>query len=387
MHNPLRRANRLLVAILILPVLAGCGLGQVLKLDVGMTTPSTVPTKTALASLTPLQPGAPSNGAPIDSTSSSTPSAAQTEAANLSPATPPAAGSSPASLKIFLIAVDDNGKSGLAVGCGDSAVPSDIPASLPAGAQPPQAVRAALEALFSIHEQIVGQSGLYNALSQASLQVQDVQVGADGRASVSLSGQLLLGGECDDPRVKAQIEQTALGIPGVKSVSVKVNGVPLDELLSGKGSEPAAPTNTPSGQSIPHTVQIFLIALEDKGVSGKAVGCGDSVVPVEVQVAPPADASAALKAAFDALLTAGDRYAGGPGLYNSLKNSSLKVEGAAILDGVASVQLSGSLNLGGTCDNPRAAAQLEETARQFAGVRLAAISVNGAPLQDVLSSK
>jgi hypothetical protein len=57
----------------------------------------------------------------------------------------------------------------------------------------------------------------------------------DGEAIVKLSGTLMLGGVCDNPRVEAQLEETALQFSTVSRVSVFVNGVPLEGLLSGEG--------------------------------------------------------------------------------------------------------------------------------------------------------
>ena len=47
-----------------------------------------------------------------------------------------------------------------------------------------------------------------------------------------LNGTLQLGGVCDNPRVKAQLEQTALQFPTVKSVKYYINDKTLDEALS-----------------------------------------------------------------------------------------------------------------------------------------------------------
>jgi hypothetical protein len=132
-------------------------------------------------------------------------------------------------VQIFLIAVDDNGKSGLPIGCGDSAVPVQVET-------PPtqQVLQAALVALLSIKDQYYGQSGLYNALYQSDLQVASVTIVA-GKASVYLTGTLLMGGECDSPRVQAQLEQTVLQFPTVTEVAIFINGKPLADVLSLKG--------------------------------------------------------------------------------------------------------------------------------------------------------
>jgi len=129
-------------------------------------------------------------------------------------------------VKFYLIGVGDNGKSGKLVGCGDSAiaVTSKIP--------PTRGVlRAALEQLLSIKDQYYGQSGLYNALYLSNLKVENVRIDG-GYARIWLSGSLKSGGECDDPRIKAQLYETALQFPTIKKVTVFVNGRDLDELLS-----------------------------------------------------------------------------------------------------------------------------------------------------------
>jgi spore germination protein GerM len=122
--------------------------------------------------------------------------------------------------------MQDNGASGPAVGCGDSAVAVQV--SVPYT----QAVlRAAMEHLLSIKDQYYGQSGLYNALYESTLSVDNVRL--DGRTVVvELSGQLTMGGECDIPRVEAQLTQTALQFSTVDQAKIFINGKPLKEVLS-----------------------------------------------------------------------------------------------------------------------------------------------------------
>lgn len=129
-------------------------------------------------------------------------------------------------VKIFLIALEDNGQSGTLVGCGDSAIPVTV--TIP----PTQGIlRAALEKLLSAKQQFYGESGFYNALYQADLQVEGVTID-QGKAVIHLSGTLMLGGVCDAPRVEAQIEQTALQFSTVHEVAVFINDVPLEDVLS-----------------------------------------------------------------------------------------------------------------------------------------------------------
>lgn len=131
-------------------------------------------------------------------------------------------------VKIVLIDLEDNGQSGTLVGCGDSAIPINV--TIP----PTQGVlRAALEKLFSAKQQFYGESGYYNALYQSDLDVSAVRI-EQGNAIIHLTGTIVLGGTCDAPRVQAQIEQTALQFSTVSDVTVFVNDVPLEDVLSSR---------------------------------------------------------------------------------------------------------------------------------------------------------
>lgn len=143
---------------------------------------------------------------------------------------------------------------------------------------------------------------------------------------------------------------------------------------------PVLPDTTPG----PQVVKIFLIALEDSGRSGKKIGCDDSVIPVQVAIAPT---RGVLQAALEELLSLKEAHYGQSGLYNALYQSDLKLDSVSIEQGEAIIHLSGPLMLGGVCDNPRVEAQLEETALQFPTVSQVSVFVNGRPLEEVLSLK
>lgn len=277
-------------------------------------------------------------------------------------------------VKLFFIIGGDKGKHGKEIGCNDSVVAAEVP--LPEGRD---AIRYAYNELLSHHEQPAG-GQLYNALAQSNLKLDDYQVDAGGTATVRLSGELKAGGVCDDPRIQAQLEEIALQSSQVKQVQITINGKPLSELLSGAGQ--AGP-----GPGIYSQVKIFMIALEDQGKAGLAVGCGDSAVAVDTPIDPTSKTADALSKALQALLAAGEKYAGGAGLYNALKQSTLVVDAVTVENGKATVKLSGTLLLGGECDNPRVQAQLEQTAKQFPDIQQVEIFVNGKTLAEALSLK
>lgn len=218
--------SRLLALALILGLAAACSPAASLAPSVSAATalapeaatsaPATQAPPTASAPVVPSPNSIPATAtaiSPLPTAAAATPTA-------------PGLGAARTTVQVFLIAVDDNGRSGTLVGCGDSAIPVQV--GIPAT---PGVLRAALGALFSIGQQFYGESGLYNALYQSNLQVDSVTI-ESGTAIIYLSGALQLGGECDSPRVEAQIEQTALQFATVRQVSVFLNGEALEDVLS-----------------------------------------------------------------------------------------------------------------------------------------------------------
>ena len=122
------------------------------------------------------------------------------------------------STNIYFIAVGDNGQSGKKIGCDDSVVPVEIdiePTAAP--------LTAGLTRMLELDSQYYGQSGLYNVFYQSDLEIDSIEI-VNGEAIIRLSGNLLLGGVCDDPRVEAQIAETALQFSTVSEVTIYING-------------------------------------------------------------------------------------------------------------------------------------------------------------------
>jgi hypothetical protein len=130
-------------------------------------------------------------------------------------------------------------------------------------------------------------------------------------------------------------------------------------------------------------VQVYVIALHDRGAKGRAAGCGDSVVPLDVDLPAPAPA---LEGALSALLSLQDG-AEDQDLYNALEHSPLKVDRIDRTGPEVRIYLSGYVEIGGDCDGPRILAQLTETALQFHDLQHAQFFLDGKPLQNVLSGK
>ena len=137
--------------------------------------------------------------------------------------------SSSSSVTVYLVKLNDNGESGMSVGCGDSLIPVER-TTIAVGNE----ITKSLNVLFSLKKQIDAPTGLYNALYQSDLSVASAVI-VDGRATVKLTGTMQLGGSCDDPRFAEQIRQTVLNVPGVDTTDITINNRTLDEATSGRG--------------------------------------------------------------------------------------------------------------------------------------------------------
>jgi hypothetical protein len=74
---------------------------------------------------------------------------------------------------------------------------------------------------------------------------------------------------------------------------------------------------------------------------------------------------------------------GQSGLYNSLYRSDLTLQSVVIENRTAVVRLSGDVQIGGVCDEPRFEQQIIATATQFSTVDAAQVFINGQPLEDI----
>ena len=159
---------------------------------------------------------------------------------------------------------------------------------------------------------------------------------------------------------------------------------PTEAPTQGQASFPTPTPIVSAGVEITR-VEIYLIAVGDNGQAGPMIGCQDSVVAVDRDIPPT---QAPLQAALNELLSLKDEFFGQSGLRNALYNSNLAIDKVTIDDGgLATINLSGTVQLAGECDNPRFAAQIEYTAKQFPTVKDVAVFINGQAMKDFLSLK
>ncbi|MGH3654084.1 GerMN domain-containing protein [Glutamicibacter sp.] len=168
-----------------------------------------------------------SGGETAESPAPPTSAGTATPAQSSAPA-PSSADPTTAALTLFYVAVGDEGKSGPAIGCGDSLVSSETGPE-----EFTNQVEASIVALLADDEEELGESGLRNALAGSDLEYVSSMVDGDV-VSVELSGTLSSGGTCDDPRIIGQLEYTAMTAAGTGEARILVDGTVLEEVLSAK---------------------------------------------------------------------------------------------------------------------------------------------------------
>jgi hypothetical protein len=131
-------------------------------------------------------------------------------------------------------------------------------------------------------------------------------------------------------------------------------------------------------------VTLYLVALGDDGRIGRPIGCNDSLVPVEVEVGPT---RTPLRSVLEQLLLIENATQGDTKLYNALDRSDLTIDDVTLDGSKAVIALSGDLRLGGVCDAPRVEEQIRATALHFSTVTKVDVSINGMPLEEVLSAR
>ncbi|HEV7503491.1 MAG TPA: GerMN domain-containing protein [Thermoanaerobaculia bacterium] len=138
------------------------------------------------------------------------------------------AGTRTSKVQVYVIALHNQGTAGRSDGCGGRSVPLDL--DLPA---PAPALEGALSALLTLQEGAADKD-LYNALAHSPLKVDRIdRTGPEVR--VYLSGYVEIGGDCDGPRILAQLTETALQFHDIQHAQFFLDGKPLQGVLSGKG--------------------------------------------------------------------------------------------------------------------------------------------------------
>jgi hypothetical protein len=138
----------------------------------------------------------------------------------------------------------------------------------------------------------------------------------------------------------------------------------------------------PQGATAPLT--LFYVAVEDGGIAGPAIGCGDSLVAEETE---PVSFRDPVEAALERLLADKEQFHGKSGLLNALHRSHLTFVSSTVDGDTVEILLTGRPVSGGACDDPRIQEQLRYTAQVAARVGKAVILVDGAPIEDVASLK
>ena len=129
------------------------------------------------------------------------------------------------SIKIYLVALGDNGKTGKKIGCDDSLVP--VTRTINKTAAP---LKAALAQLLATPPHPAENPKLENFWKGRNLKITSVSI-LKNTATIYISGEVFVAGVCDMPRIETQIEETARQFPNVKRVKVFIGGRTLRDAI------------------------------------------------------------------------------------------------------------------------------------------------------------
>lgn len=151
-------------------------------------------------------------------------------------------------------------------------------------------------------------------------------------------------------------------------------------------SSPSPTRTTPPAVSPWKTLPLTLyyIAVGDNGRSGRLVGCGDSAIATYTA---PVRYTDAVAPSIRALLANHKREIGQSGLINVLYQSRLTYRGHTLRGSTVTLYLSGTFQLAGVCDIPRAKAEIEYTAMKAAHASKAVVYIDGQTIDQRLSLK
>ena len=118
------------------------------------------------------------------------------------------------SVKVYLVALGDNGKTGKKIGCDDSLIA--VTHTIKKTTAP---LSAAIRELLSTPPHPDGAPNLQNFWKGRNLALKSATIRND-TATIYISGEVYVAGICDEPRIQSQIEETARQFPKVKKVKV-----------------------------------------------------------------------------------------------------------------------------------------------------------------------
>lgn len=141
-------------------------------------------------------------------------------------------------LKLYMIAIGDNGIRGKKVACNDSLV--EVTGTFPETAY----LSGAYQELLELKDKTYPSTDLANPLASSTLKLESAKLDAEGVAEIALSGGIGWSDECDAKRQTEQLTEPARRFYGVKEVRITLNGKLLEQAFAvpeGCYGEPMGP--------------------------------------------------------------------------------------------------------------------------------------------------
>jgi len=136
---------------------------------------------------------------------------------------------------IFFIEMDSEGEEDEIIGCGDKLHALKAGWEVPIASDTADLVKEVLDYFFMLDEMSFEYEGveLYNSLASSDLSVTSVTYNEETNSvEVNLTGDLMLGGVCDNPRIEAQLRAMVNQFGEFDNVYFVIDWVELEDLLS-----------------------------------------------------------------------------------------------------------------------------------------------------------
>lgn len=129
-------------------------------------------------------------------------------------------------VNLYFVALNDNGKSGFGIDCGDSIIA--VPYTISSTVEPLQAV---IEKEFSIKNQYYSGTNLYNPFYLSNLSVVELRL-RKKILTIRLSGDFSVNGKCDYERIKGVLLQTSTQFEGIGNIEIIINDKNITDYIN-----------------------------------------------------------------------------------------------------------------------------------------------------------
>ncbi len=269
-------------------------------------------------------------------------------------------------VELWWIIRGDEGRTGFAVGCGDSIYlqQSGIPANL----SMEQTIQRAFAYLTDDANAGVefGDRGWWNPISTTGLYLVDYTIDGD-HVTMNLAGALNLSGVCFDAQIEPQIALNVMSLTRTQSATIFVDGVNLRTYFDMSGQDTRTSYTMAEFQNQPSNsdalIEYWVGSETNASADAIPVGCDGYLIPIVTDDFIGEDVSQNIEVALTNLFDPNRNLP--PVFLNFLNTQNLTVESVEVNNGDAVVNIGGNMLGIGVCSDSILEGQILQTIFQF----------------------